>query len=172
MKKLILILIMVPVLGIVHLNAQNLSENSAFDILTKWEGKWKNKAVFEKSLWTSERNETRGTTESGLILSNNYLETMVYNGDSSSKYIIVYDQSSNQFNRWEFNSDGNNTFWTGKWKKSDNSMTWNYIDFSNSGINGKIVESFKSDEMIKTNVTMKDKSGNILLKINSTKEKN
>ena len=51
-------------------------------------------------------------------------------------------------------------------------MTWNYIDFSNSGINGKIVESFKSDEMIKTSVTMKDKSGNILLKINSTKEKN
>ena len=93
MKKLILILIMVPVLGIVHLNAQNLSENSAFDILTKWEGKWKNKAVFEKSLWTSERNETRGTTESGLILSNNYLETMVYNGDSSSKYIIVYGKN-------------------------------------------------------------------------------
>ena len=172
MKKLILMLIMIPVFGTVHLYAQNLSENGAFDVLTKWEGKWKNKAIFEKSLWNLERSETRGTTESGLILSNNYLETMVYNGDSSSKYIIVYDQSSNQFNRWEFSSDGNNTFWTGKWKKSENSMTWNYIDFSNSGINGKIIESFKSDEMIETSVTMKDSSGNILLRINSTKAKN
>ena len=54
---------------------------------------------------------------------------------------------------------------------SDKSMTWNYIDFSNYGISGKIIENFKSDEMIKTRVIMKDKSGKTLLKINSTKEK-
>ena len=172
MKKLILTTTMSLIMGIWNLSAQKLSKNSAFDVLTKWEGNWKNKAVFEKSFWTSERTETRGITKSNLILSNNYLETIVYNGENSSKYIIVYDQTSNQFNRWEFNSDGNNTFWTGKWKKSDNSMTWNYIDFSNSGVSGKITEKFKSDEIIQTNVTMKDKSGNILLRINSTKEKN
>ena len=160
-----------PVLGTGYLNAQKLSKNDAFDVLIKWEGKWKNSAVFEKSVWTTERIETKGTTDANLILSNNYLEIMVYN-DDTSKHIICYDQVSNQFNRWEFKSDGSNTFWTGNWNKADKSMTWNYIDFSNSGINGKIVESFKSDEMIKTNVTMKDKGGNILLKINSTKEKN
>ena len=54
---------------------------------------------------------------------------------------------------------------------SDKSMTWNYIDFSNYGISGKIIENFKSDEMIKTRVIMKDKSGKTLLKINSTNEK-
>ena len=50
-------------------------------------------------------------------------------------------------------------------------MTWNFIDFSNYGISGKIIENFKSDEMIKTRVIMKDNSGKKLLKINSTKEK-
>ena len=49
MKKLILI-ILTSVLSTVMLNAQKLSKNAAFDILTKWEGKWKNNAVFEKSL--------------------------------------------------------------------------------------------------------------------------
>lgn len=159
-----------PVLGTGYLNAQKLSKNDAFDVLTKWEGKWKNSAVFEKSVWTPERVETRGITETNLILSNNYLEIMVYN-DNTSKHIICYDKNSSQFNRWEFKSDGSNTFWTGKWNKADKSMTWKYIDFSNYGINGKIVEKFKSDNIINTRVTMKDKSGKTLLKINSTSEK-
>jgi hypothetical protein len=50
-------------------------------------------------------------------------------------------------------------------------MTWNYIDFSNYGINGKIIENFKSEEIIKTSVIMKDKNGTSLLRVNSTKEK-
>ena len=148
-----------------------MSKNSAFDILTKWEGKWTNKAVFEKSVWITERVETRGTSEANLILSNNYLEIMVYNDNDTTKHLICYDQISNQFNRWEFKNDGSNTFWTGKWKKSENSMTWNFIDFTNSGVNGKIIENFKSDEMIRIRVDMKDKSGRSLLKINSTKQK-
>ena len=106
-----------------------------------------------------------------LILSNNYLEIMVYNDNDTTKHLICYDQISNQFNRWEFKNDGSNTFWTGKWKKSENSMTWNFIDFTNSGVNGKIIENFKSDEMIRIRVDMKDKSGRSLLKINSTKQK-
>ena len=170
MKKLILIIMIMPVLGTGYLNAQKLSKNDAFDVLIKWEGKWKNSAVFEKSVWTSERIETRGTTDANLILSNNYLEIMVYN-DDTSKHIISYDQVSNQFNRWEFKSDGSNTFWTGNWNKADKSMTWNYIDFSNYGISGKIIENFKSDKIIKTRVMMNDKSGKSLLSINSTKEK-
>ena len=160
-----------PFLVTGHLNAQKLSKNEAFDILTKWDGKWKNSAVFEKSVWTAERTQTRGISETNLILSNNYLEIMVYNENNTSKHIICYDQTSSQFNRWEFKNDGSNTFWTGKWKKSENSMTWNFIDFTNSGVNGKIIENFKSDEMIRIRVEMKDKSGRSLLKINSTKEK-
>ena len=170
MKKLLLIIMIMPVLGTGYLNAQKLSKNDAFDVLIKWEGKWKNSAVFEKSVWTSERIETRGTTDANLILSNNYLEIMVYN-DDTSKHIICYDQVSNQFNRWEFKSDGSNTFWTGNWNKADQSMTWNYIDFSNYGISGKIIENFKSDQIIKTRIIMNDKSGKSLLSINSTKEK-
>ena len=170
MQTLILIIMIMPVLGTGYLNAQKLSKNDAFDVLIKWEGKWKNSAVFEKSVWTSERIETRGTTDANLILSNNYLEIMVHN-DDTSKHIICYDQVSNQFNRWEFKSDGSNTFWTGNWNKTDKSMTWNYIDFSNYGISGKIIENFKSDTIIKTRVIMNDKSGKSLISINSTKEK-
>ena len=96
---------------------------------------------------------------------------MVYNNDKISKHIICYDQSSSQFNRWEFKSDDSNTFWTGKWNKADKSMTWNYVDFLNYGISGKIIESFNSDGMIRTRTVMEDKTGKSLLKINSTKEK-
>ena len=96
---------------------------------------------------------------------------MVYNDDNISKHIICYDQTSSQFNRWEFKNDGSNTFWTGKWNKVDKSMTCNYIDFSNYGINGKIIENFNSDGMIRIRTVMKDKTGKSLLKINSIKEK-
>ena len=171
MKKLLLIIMVLPFLGTGNLNAQKLSKNDVFDILIKWEGKWKNSAVFEKSAWIKERNETRGTTETNLILLNNYLEIMIYNEDNISKHIISYDEMSSQFNRWEFKSDGSNTFWTGKWNKADKSMTWNYIDFSNYGISGKIIENFNSDDIIKIRTVMKDKTGKTLLRINSSKKK-
>ena len=88
MKKLLLIIMITPFLGTGYLNAQKLSKNNAFDILTKWEGKWTSEAVFEKSVWTPQSIETRGTTETNLILSNNYLEIMVYNDNNVSKHII------------------------------------------------------------------------------------
>ena len=160
-----------PFLGTGYLNAQKLSKNDAFDILTKWEGKWKNSAVSEKSVWTAERTQTRGITETNLILSNNYLEIMVYNENNSSKHIICYDQTSSQFNRWEFKSDGSNTFWTGKWNQKVSTMTWSYIDFSSTGISGEIIEKFKSDEIINVKVIMKDKKGNNLLRISSKANK-
>ena len=92
MKKIIFLLIVYPLFVTSNLHAQNLSKNEVFDVLSKWEGKWKNSVVFEESVWISKSFETRGITDSKLILSNNYLEMMTYNGDETSKYIIRYDQ--------------------------------------------------------------------------------
>ena len=168
MKKLLFALI---VLCITYTNAQSLSINEAFDVLIKWEGQWKNSAVFEESLWIRESVKTRGRTSSSLILSHNYLEIKVNNGDNTSKQIICYDQNSKKFNRWEFKNDGANTFWIGEWDKNDKTMTWNFIDFSGNGILGQIIERFESEVIIYSEIIMKDKDGNSLLKINSTKEK-
>ena len=85
---------------------------------------------------------------------------MTDNGNETSKQIIRYDQNSNQFNRWEFKSDGSNTFWTGKWDQGKKTMTWNYVDFTNTEIRGEIIEAFNIDNTININVVMKDKKGN------------
>ena len=106
-----------------------------------------------------------------LILSNNYLEIKVNNGDNTSKHIICYDQNSKKFNRWEFKNDGTNTFWIGEWNKNDKTMTWDFIDFSGNGILGQIIERVESEAIIYSEIIMKDKDGNTLLKINSTKKK-
>jgi hypothetical protein len=171
MKKIIFLIIVYPLFVTSNLYAQNLSENEVFDVLSKWEGKWKNSVVFEESVWVSKRYETRGITNSKLILSNNYIEMMTDNGNETSKQIIRYDQSSNQFNRWEFKSDGSNTFWTGKWDQGKKTMTWNYVDFTNTEIRGEIIEAFNIDNTININVVMKDKKGNNLLRISSKANK-
>ena len=49
MKKLIFTVTIIFFLGTVNINAQKLSKNDAFDVLTKWEGKWKNSVVFKQS---------------------------------------------------------------------------------------------------------------------------
>ena len=154
-----------------NLLAQEMSKNEVFDILTMWEGNWKNSAIFEKAVWVTDSFTTRGTTKSNLILSNNYLEIMVYNDDKITKNIICYDQSSEKFNRWEFKNDGSNNFWIGEWDMNDKKMTWNFIDFSGAGISGKIIERFDSKNLIKSEVIMKDKEGQSLIIINSVKEK-
>ncbi|MEC8364310.1 MAG: hypothetical protein VXZ46_04120 [Bacteroidota bacterium] len=171
MKKIIFLLIVYPVFVTSNLYGQNLSKNEVFDVLSKWEGKWKNSVVFEESIWVSKSFETRGITDSKLILSNNYIEMMTYNGNEISKHIIRYDQNSNQFNRWEFKNDGSNTFWTGKWNQNKKIMTWNYVDFINTEIRGEIIEAFNSDNTINVNVVMKDKKGNNLLQISSKAKK-
>ena len=115
MKKIIFLLIVNALFVTPYLFGQNLSKNEVFDVLSKWEGNWKSVVFFEESVWVTESFETRGISESNLILSNNYLEINVYNGNETSKHIIRYDQNSKQFNRWEFKSDGGTNFWVGKW---------------------------------------------------------
>ncbi len=171
MKKTIFFVITISFFGTGYINAQQLSKNDAFDILSKWEGKWKNSVIFEKSVWVSKNYETRGITDSTLILSNNYIEMTAYGSSETNKNIICYDQNSNQFHRWEFKSDGTNTFWTGKWNQKNNTMIWSYIDFSKTGISGEIIEFFESDDTINVNVVMKDKSGDELLRIFSKANK-
>ena len=171
MKKIILLLILSPLFDTSNLCAQNLSKNEVFDVLSKWEGKWKSFVVFEESVWITESFETRGISESNLILSNNYLEIKIYNGDETGKHIIRYDQDSKQFNRWEFKSDGGTNFWIGKWNQSKETMTWNYVDFTNTEIRGEIIETFSSDNTINVNVVMKDKKGNNLLRISTKSNK-
>jgi hypothetical protein len=171
MKKIIFLLIAYPLFVTSNLFAQNLSKNEVFDVLSKWEGKWKSFVVFEESVWITESFETRGISESNLILSNNYLEMNVINENEASKHIIRYDQNSKQFNRWEFKSDGGTNFWVGKWNHSKETMTWTYVDFTNSEIRGEIIETFSSNTTINVNIAMKDKKGNNLLRISSKANK-
>jgi len=167
MKKIILLLIIYPLFVTSNLYAQKLSKNEVFDVLSKWEGKWKSFVVFEESVLITKSFETRGISESNLILSNNYLEIKTYNGDETGKHIIRYDQGSKQFNRWEFKSDGDINFWIGKWNQSKETMTWNYVDFTNTKISGEIIETFSSDNTININVVIRDKKDNNLLRISS-----
>lgn len=171
MKKSIFLLIFYCFFGTTNLCSQNLSKNEVFDVLSKWEGNWKSIVVFEESVWITESFETRGISESNLVLSNNYLEMNVYNGNETSKHIIRYDQNSKQFNRWEFKSDGGTNFWTGKWSHSKETMTWSYVDFTNAEIRGEIIEAFSSDNTINVSVVLKDKKGNNLLRISSKANK-
>ena len=171
MKKIIFLIVVYPLFVTSDLCAQNLSKNEVFDVLSKWEGNWKSIVAFEESVWVTESFETRGISESNLILSNNYLEIKVYNGNETGKHIIRYDQDSKQFNRWEFKSDGGTNFWIGKWNQSKETMTWNYVDFTNTEIRGEIIETFISNNTINVNVVMKDKTGNNLLRISSKANK-
>ena len=170
MKKLVFIVAAIA-LGVSNANTQEMSKAEVFDLLVMWQGKWKNTATFEKSKWTPKSFTTHGITESNLILSNNYIEIVVCNGDNITKNVIGYDQVSKRFNRWEFKNDGSNNFWIGNWDKNNNKMTWDFIDFAGSGINGKIIEKFESKYVLKAQVVMKDSNGRSLLLINSTKEK-
>jgi len=171
MKKIIFLFVVYPLFVTSNLFAQNLSKNEVFDVLSKWEGNWKSIVVFEKSVWVTESFEARGISESNLILSNNYLDMNVYNGNETSKHIIRYDQNSKQFNRWEFKSDGGTNFWIGKWSQSKETMTWTYVDFTNADLRGEIIEAFSSNNTINVNVVMKDKKGNNLLRISSKANK-
>jgi hypothetical protein len=171
MKKIIFLLIVQALFITPNLFGQNLSKNEVFDVLSKWEGNWKSIVLFEVSVWVTESFETRGISESNLILSNNYLEMNVYNGNETSKHIIRYDQNSKQFNRWEFKNNGGTNFWVGKWSQIKETMTWNYVDFTNAEITGEIIETFSSNNTINVNVVMKDKKGNNLLRISSKANK-
>ena len=171
MKKYLFLFIVYPLFVTSNLCAQNLSKNEVFDVLSKWEGNWRSIILFEESVWVKESFETRGISESNLILSNNYLEMKVNNGNETSKHIVRYDQDSKQFNRWEFKSDGGTNFWVGKWNQSTEAMTWTYVDFTNAEIIGEIIETFSSNNTINVNIAMKDKKGNNLLRISSKANK-
>jgi hypothetical protein len=161
------------IFGMSKLNAQNLSKVEALNVLLKWEGSWKYNGVIEASAWVTNKIEFQGKSVNNLVLNDTYLEMVDYNnnGINKGKNIIQYSQDSRRFFRWEFKEDGTTSFWIGEWSKSKNTMTWEFIDTSNTGITGQIIEKFKSEEKFKSNALLKDSKGNILLDIESLNQR-
>ena len=159
-------------------NAQKLTEISdPIKVLSRWHGDWERKITMKKSLWIPEKTLKTGVIDSKFILHNKYQESYLKDFDrvtggilrsSESKEINRYDEVSKKYNKWIFQSDGNTSFWYGDWNESRKTMTWNYLDFSGIGINGKIIEQFKTNMEIETTVVMKDSKGNKLLNIEVT----
>ncbi|GAB1449975.1 hypothetical protein MASR2M47_00310 [Draconibacterium sp.] len=157
--KVILMALTICTIGLNQSNGQKLSQNEALKVLAKWEGNWQSVTTLNESVWIPKKMEIKGDAESKLLLQNKFLE-IAY---KDSKNIIRYEPVSMLFNRWEFKSDGAANFWTGEWNESQKTMNWKYVDISNFGIVGEVLECFKSVDNIETKATIKDHNGNILL---------
>lgn len=154
-----------------QLKGQDLSKREVSNLLAKWEGNWVVSTTLNKSVWMPKKVDLKSTAEAKLILNNNYLEIDNKGHDVANKVIVSYDPVAKKFNRWQFESSGSTSFWTGKWDEARKTMKWTYIDFSQSGINGIIEERFKSDDKNKGACVIKDGDQNILLDIESIAKK-
>lgn len=152
-------------------HAQVMSNNDALDVLAQWEGEWKSESTMKPSVWFPREIDLTGSSETKLVLQESYLETNVNDSVLEGKEFRRYNRMSNTFNKWVFKSDGSTSFWYGTWNEKKKTMTWKYVDVSESGIHGKMTETFTSEKEIKTQVVMKDKKGNILLNVTVTSEK-
>ena len=56
MKKIVILIVVYPLLVTSNLCAQNLNKNEVFDVLSKWQGKWKSIDVFEESVWVTKKS--------------------------------------------------------------------------------------------------------------------
>ena len=147
-------------------NAQKSSKmNEPINVLSKWEGNWERKLIINKSLWIPEKIVKKGFVETQFVLHKKYQESNIDESDSETKEINRYEPVSKKYNKWVFQSNGNNSFWYGDWDESNKTMTWHFVDFSGSGIVGKMIEQFKTDQRIETTVIMEDSKGTKLLDV-------
>ena len=134
--------------------------------LNKWLGIWKSHTVLKPAAWSLKAQELSGTSKSLWILDGHFQQTSSQSSKHETPEIHRYDASSNQYHKWVFDSDGSHSFWIGSWDEESSTMTWEYVDFG-VGIEGRIVDRFINDGKYQSTLILKDRTGNVLLDIQS-----
>ena len=146
--------------------AEPSQQSANAQALNRWLGSWKSHTVLKPAVWSLKSQELSGTSRSAWILDGRFQQTSSRSGKHETREIHRYDVGSNQFHKWTFNSDGSHSFWIGGWDEESSTMTWKYVDFG-GGIEGKIVDRFISDGKYQSTLILKDRTGNVLLDIQS-----
>ena len=146
--------------------AEPSQQSANAQALNRWLGSWKSHTVLKPAAWSLKAQELSGTSKSLWILDGHFQQTSSQSSKHETREIHRYDASSNQFHKWVFDSDGSHSFWIGNWDEESSTMTWEYVDFG-AGIEGRIVDRFINDGKYQSTLILKDRTGNVLLDIQS-----
>lgn len=166
MKRLWVLPALLVLATALNATAEPSRQSDQVKVLNKWLGAWKSLTLLKPAAWSLKSQELSGTSKSVWILNGRFQQISTRSGKHETREIHRYDAGSNRYHKWTFNSDGSHSFWIGGWDEESSTMTWKYVDFG-VGIEGKIVDRFISDGKYESTVFLKDRSGNVLLDIQS-----
>ena len=164
MRKLRVILAIVVFATLLTTTTESAAQSSEMEILNRWVGNWKYHAVLKPSAWSPGSDEQAGTRKVEWILDGQFQQTTGRSGKQETREIQCYDEKSNKYHKWSFDTNDGHSFWIGSWNEESASMTWELVNFG-VGITGMIVDRFTSEGKYQTTLVMKDSEGNFLLDI-------
>lgn len=138
------------------------------ELLKRWNGEWTTNTLFKKSVWFPKRIKAEGTTTVEFIMNERYQQSRSETGEQHTLELTRFDNTSGKFKKWVFEEDGTTSTWLGRWDDSASTMTWTYVDFTGSGLYGKMIERFKKENVLQISITLEDSDGNRLLDVEIT----
>ena len=163
MKKFVSVLAVVLFTFPVTTLAKPAQQSEEIKVLNQWLGAWENRIVIKPSVWIADKEEFTGTKNVEWFLDGHFQQATSQNPHETTYEIFRYDHASKLYQRWSYNSEGITSFWTGAWDKETNTLTWQ-MEFS-PHINGYIKDRFVGANTYKTEITLTDRKGTLLLDI-------
>ena len=114
---------------------------SEMKVLNRWVGSWESNVVVKPSAWIPDGMKRAETKTVDWILDYQFQQATTRSDDEESREINRYDPKGKAYQKWTFNSKGENSYWSGSWNQYTKEMTWK-LEFVEGFLKGKMVENF------------------------------
>ena len=149
-------------------------EETASKVLNLYEGSWDSEKTVKKTSWIKEKLKESEKKSAQWTLNDKYLEILSQGEKQTTKEVNCFNEQSKDFQKFIFDTNGNTSYWTGKWDEPSKTMTWT-LNFD--VIKGIIIDRFVADakpDEYKTwysTFILTDKNGCLLLDISAKNTK-
>ncbi len=162
MRKLLLAVVGFTFITLQTAVTASSEKSSEIKVLDRWVGSWKSNVVAEPSAWILRGMKRVETRKVGWILNYQFQQTTIHSDDEESREIHCYNPKKKTYQKWTFNSKGENSYWSGRWNQKTKEMTWK-LEFVEGFLKGTMVDHFLTPDEYETTIVIEDMRGNVLV---------
>ena len=144
---------------------QSASQSAEEKVLNRWHGTWFSQVTINPSRWIPEGTEQNEIKEVKWILNGRFQQISNRSDNHETHETQRYDRGQKKYQKWTFDTNGNQSYWLGDWDEKSQTMTW---QFEGGELKGTMTDQFLfADRSVtyETKIVIKDGEGTMLLDI-------
>lgn len=162
MKNIVFVLALVMFTAPAMTMAKPARQPAGIKVLNQWSGAWESRVVIKPAVWTPTTVKRTEAKDAAWLLNGHFQQVTTRSHEHEIREIQRYNEEGREYEKWNFDSYGHVSYWTGTWDEATSTMIW---QMQLSPLKGLIVDRFVGTDKYTTTVIIKDVKGNVLLDV-------